>query len=474
MRRVTRAINSLILTVLALSLASHVWAKGDLPAAVVGEVTLVLGKATVSGVGGHTPATVGLAIHVNDTIETASSGQVHIRFVDDALVSVRPSSTLEILRYEYSAKNPQDSAVKFNLVEGTARAISGQAAKNARQNFRMNTPIAAIGVRGTDFVVSANNQASNPFVRALVNEGAIVVTPFSGECSAAGFGPCSQNGKELSGLSRQILEITADTAGISSVLLPATNAQAQALVASTAAANKPDITPTNKVDASNKTAKASDSKDVYSDTVTSRAVNTVLTKNEPVKPAEALPPPVPEFTPALTQSAAALTTNTQLVWGRWTTSNLADERISVAYDVAIQGDRKPTVGNLYYALFRAEPAGKSLQPGLGVLAFNLTKAQAQFSSGGTVELMKVGGGKLSLDFDQSQFSTSLQLSHAATGNVTFESSGLIYSGAIFRSSSDTQSMAGTVSLDGKEAGYFFDKTLPNGSIQGITLWSQKP
>jgi hypothetical protein len=31
-------------------------------------------------------------------------------------------------------------------------------------------------------------------------------------------------------------------------------------------------------------------------------------------------------------------------------------------------------------------------------------------------------------------------------------------------------MAGAVSLDGKEAGYFFEKQLQSGAIHGLTLW----
>lgn len=466
MHRVTLIFTRLMLSVLALSVAGLVLAKSELAPAVVGEVSMVLGKATIVAADGHAvPATVGLPIHVSDTIETTGSGHVHIRFVDEALVSVRPLSTLEVVRYDYNPQYPQNSAVKLNLVEGVTRAISGQAAKQARQNFRLNTPIAAIGVRGTDFTVSANSQS----VRAIVSEGAIVVAPYSSQCAAAALGPCAQNAVELSGISRQILEMNARTGGISSALLPATSAQAQALAAEASA----------KVDSGNKTAKPSESKDAYTDTVTARAVNTTLANNEAVKPPVLAPPavivvpPTPEFTPAVVATSAALTTNAQLVWGRWSNRNLGSERITLSAGDLLS-NYQVTVGDLAYALFRAAPAGNSLQVGLGVLAFNLNKAQVQFSSAGKVELMQVSGGQLALDFNQAMFSTSLQLSHAATGNITFADSGRIFDGAIFRNSTDTQSMAGTISLDGKEAGYFFEKTLPNGSVEGLTLWSQKP
>jgi hypothetical protein len=98
-----------------------------------------------------------------------------------------------IERYEFNRKNPQKSAVKFNLSEGVARSISGEAAKSARQRFRLNTPVAAIGVRGTDFVVSASSVST----RALVNEGSIVMAPFSSLCTSEALGPCSQNAVEL-------------------------------------------------------------------------------------------------------------------------------------------------------------------------------------------------------------------------------------------------------------------------------------
>ena len=56
-------------------------------------------------------------------------------------------------------------------------------------------------MRGTDFVVVADSNS----VRAMVN-GAIVVAPFSAQCSAAGNGPCSANAVELDSGSMQIIE----------------------------------------------------------------------------------------------------------------------------------------------------------------------------------------------------------------------------------------------------------------------------
>ena len=79
--------------------STQAFASGAPAGPFVGEVSLVLGKAWIETAGaGRERVTVGTRVHVNDKIHTAGSGHVHVRFVDDALVSVLPDSLLEIVR----------------------------------------------------------------------------------------------------------------------------------------------------------------------------------------------------------------------------------------------------------------------------------------------------------------------------------------------------------------------------------------
>jgi hypothetical protein len=66
------------------------------------------------------------------------------------------------------------------------RSITGDWAKRQPSRFRVNTPVAALGVRGTDFSVFTVAATT----RAAVNAGGIVMTPLGGECRSDGFGPC--------------------------------------------------------------------------------------------------------------------------------------------------------------------------------------------------------------------------------------------------------------------------------------------
>lgn len=153
----------------------------------VGEATFVIGAPQVRNSDGDVrQLRKGDPLKVGDQIETGNGSHVHLRFTDGGLVSVRPGSRLTVERYDYDAANPVASAIKFRLDGGVMRSISGKGAEAAKDRFRLNTPVAAIGVRGTDFVVLADRDS----VRATVNSGAIVVSPFSDRCLPEGGGPC--------------------------------------------------------------------------------------------------------------------------------------------------------------------------------------------------------------------------------------------------------------------------------------------
>lgn len=422
--------------------------------AMVGTVSLVLGKATIeSGSGaGSQIAKPGSQIRVHDQIVTTANGHVHIRFVDDALVSVRPNSRLEITRYDYDPARPALSAVKFDLIEGITRAISGDAAKSARQRFRLNTPIAAIGVRGTDFTVSAKAGST----RALVNEGTIVLAPFSADCRADAFGPCATDSIELSGETMEAIAMDSSTP--LPRLVPATDAQN--LVAMRTGVRQ----------AISGSADASSSED---DGVRIEEVSATLVTDTAASGLEASASlQIPKFTPDQAIEIADVA-DRQLIWGRYANGRSDDlERISLTFDEARIG-REVTVGNLDYGLFRTENGSKRLDSGLTVVSFGLSSAQAFYNSSSGVVAMEVGGGTLDIDFQENSFATLLNLNHNLTGELEFAASGRLFDGGYFHSRTESQTIAGAVSLDGSEAGYFFEQQLLQGDIQGLTLWNSQ-
>lgn len=426
-------------------------------AALVGTVSLVLGKAAIESGSPKQTRTLapGSQVRVHDQIVTSANGHVHIRFVDDALVSVRPDSRLEITRYDYDPARPELSAVKFDLIEGVTRAISGDAAKAARQRFRLNTPIAAIGVRGTDFTVSATAGST----RALVNEGTIVLAPFSEDCRADAFGPCGTNSIELSSATMEVIELDGSTP--LPRLVPATDTQnltamrsgAQRAIRRSQGADEASSTGDNGVRV----------EEVSAVLVTNSAASNL---GDPAGELQA------KFTPEQVIELADVA-DRQLIWGRYTNAGLGgQERITLALDEA-QNGKKVTVGNFDYALFRSENGSKRLDSGLTVVSFGLSSAQAFYNSSSGVVAMEVGGGTLDIDFQENSFATLLNLNHSLTGELEFVATGRLFDGGYFHSRTEGQTIAGAVSLDGSEAGYFFEQQLLLGDIQGLTLWNSQ-
>ena len=176
------------LVFIALALASGVQAAR---AADAGKIIFVAGKAEVAG----RPAVDGAPVQEGQMLSTGGDGFLYIKTVDSGLFILRPNTQARIATYHVDDKNPANTRVKFELLSGVARSKSGNAVKQARQNFRFNTPVAAIGVRGTDFTVFTDNDTS----RVAVISGAIVMSGFGAACNPGGAGPCEGSAsRELS------------------------------------------------------------------------------------------------------------------------------------------------------------------------------------------------------------------------------------------------------------------------------------
>jgi len=426
--------------------------------AVVGTVQLVLGRAYLESPGKR-PLRLqsGAEVRAQDSISTESNGHVHVLFVDEALVSVRPGSILEIERYDYKPDKPAQSAVKFNLHEGVTRSISGDAAHNARQRYRLNTPIAAIGVRGTDFVVSANAES----VRALVNEGVIVVAPYSEDCQVNALGPCALNAVELSENSLQMVEMEGSSP------LPR-------LVPEPEAGNNQSLQDDVQValqDSSDDDEEKSAETDIVLENLTSSRLQNEVALLNPSGPSNSNGPA--DFTPDAPISVQTLTQR-QLVWGRWSGGVGVEDLIALNADAARQG-REITIATNDFLLFRQEDGSKRVDRSLGVVGFSLNSAQANYTanSNGRSVPMVVNGGALNIDFIERQFNTELNMTHSLTGDVDFIANGTVSDGGYFNSRGENHSMAGAASIDGSEAAYVFEQLLQGGSIEGLTLWDSE-
>ena len=170
-------------------------------AAEAGKVIFVAGSAKAA----ERTLVLGAPVSEGELLTTGADGYIYVKTLDDGLFILRPNTRARIATYHVDAKNPANTRIKLELMQGVARSQSGNAVKLARQNFRFNTPVAAIGVRGTDFTVFTNNDVSS----VAVISGGITISGFSGGCRPEGTGPCEgATSRELTAAQRgQLLQI---------------------------------------------------------------------------------------------------------------------------------------------------------------------------------------------------------------------------------------------------------------------------
>ena len=103
-----------------------------------------------------------LDIFSYDTIKTGK-GKTAIEFIDDTRVDVTEHSKLVIDEFVYDP-NTKTGVLSLKASLGTVRYASGQIAKNSKQNVKIQTPTATIGVRGTDFTMTIDETGSSTII----------------------------------------------------------------------------------------------------------------------------------------------------------------------------------------------------------------------------------------------------------------------------------------------------------------------
>jgi hypothetical protein len=125
-------------------------------AADIGQVKIAKGQVTIERLGKVMPAAVGARLQVADIVKTGADGSVGITMDDDSLLSAGPNSALSLDNYAFDSTTNQ-GRLDTSLNKGTLSVISGRIAKQTPDAMTVRTPNAILGVRGTEFVVSAND-----------------------------------------------------------------------------------------------------------------------------------------------------------------------------------------------------------------------------------------------------------------------------------------------------------------------------
>ena len=360
-------------------------------------------------------------------IVTGAGGLVHLRFVDGAHLGLRESSELKIVAYR---SNP--GRISLELARGTARHISGDYARQDPQSFRLSTPVAAIGVRGTDFVTGVRDDKTF----ALLLEGAILVSQST----------CRTDCRETLIAQPQTLATIDLAGGVQTRQLEP--AEIRQLIGGSA------------------NAKATQGAIVAGDATGKLPANEVSVPGKlPANNVVANSPP-------------------DLVWVRWLSIGRLDETFSRSTEaMRDETGYRPLATNLSYTLWRRELDGSSWIPGGGSVDLRLEQAAARYSNGFLNLPVVIESGRLQLNFADQSFSTQLAgrladsktpagLESLANTQTLLNLNGTIDAQGRMLGRGAGADLTGGIALDKKSAGYLFSAPAPYGQIDGVTLWKR--
>ncbi len=93
---------------------------------------------------------LGDGVFVGDKIVTGGDGFVRLQMIDKAKLDLRCYSMMLIEKYDLQSKNRSSI---LNLLQGSMRKVSGEIGKKGEDTYELKTPVASVGVRGTEYAL---------------------------------------------------------------------------------------------------------------------------------------------------------------------------------------------------------------------------------------------------------------------------------------------------------------------------------
>ena len=115
-------------------------------------------------------------VYHNELIETEEESATKLIFLDETTLTLGPQSSVVLDRFVFDP-DPSKASLVMTATKGIFRFASGKLPKNA---YRLHTPAATIGIRGTvlDFSVEPDDGGGPTVVRIALHDGQATV----GDC----------------------------------------------------------------------------------------------------------------------------------------------------------------------------------------------------------------------------------------------------------------------------------------------------
>lgn len=153
----------------------------------VGYVASQHGQATVKDLNGNTQVLqINSEVYEGDRISTGQNSNLFIAMDDGAEIYLKEDSVVKISEYIITPGFDENSSSILDLIRGGLRKITGLIGASALSNYQLQTGLATIGIRGTEYVIklcklddcsqTVSRNDPDAKLHAVVLEGIITLT----------------------------------------------------------------------------------------------------------------------------------------------------------------------------------------------------------------------------------------------------------------------------------------------------------
>jgi hypothetical protein len=137
----------------------------------IGHVSRVQNSAWALSTGTNRSLEPGSPVYTDDVLSTGNGARLEVVFADGTSLTLGQNAVIEVDGYAYEPESESGSAA-WDILSGAFLMVTGQIAKSSPEDVSIRTPVAYVGIRGTEFWAGLIDDGYG----VLVLEGIIEVT----------------------------------------------------------------------------------------------------------------------------------------------------------------------------------------------------------------------------------------------------------------------------------------------------------
>ena len=123
----------------------------------VGKISVIEGSPTIVRNGKTLVARINRKIFLNDKLKTPKGSRISVIFNDGSSLNLGEESEVVVNNFVYS-KARRTRTSRFSMLKGRLRVMVSKLAEFRQSRYEMDTPTAIIGIRGSDFILSIEEE----------------------------------------------------------------------------------------------------------------------------------------------------------------------------------------------------------------------------------------------------------------------------------------------------------------------------